>query len=146
MRHSAIILDKCFLQGAAPDTLEKLSEAYQLLMPDVLFYELISSLEPARSRCFNKLPNSENPISVTQHIGALLRYELETHKPSGLPSENLVDITYRFNPGLATGAYELTNTDIEACKEIEEELVWRIYSQIFTTSYVVVRRLMLRRL
>jgi len=122
MRQSGIILDKCFLQGASPDTLEQLSETYLLLMPDVLFYELISSVEPSRSRCFNKFPNSENPIPVTQHIGALLRQELETHKPCGLPSENLVDINYRFNPGLATGEYKLTNTDIETCKGIEEEL------------------------
>jgi len=122
MKQSGIILDKCFLQGASPETLKKLSNRFQLLMPDVLFYELISSIEPHRSRCFSKFPKSGNPIPVTEHVGALLRKEIETHEPCGLPSENLVDINYRFNPSLASGNYEFTENDIEAQKEIEEEL------------------------
>ncbi|MDF1690368.1 MAG: hypothetical protein P1U35_12240 [Cycloclasticus sp.] len=122
MSKTEIILDKCFLQGASQGAIEKMTESFQLLMPDVLFYELISSCEPGRSRCFSKFPNSPNPIPVTQHIGALLNHEITAHQPSGLPSENLVEVDYRFNPELATGEYEFSERDLQTCSEIEEEL------------------------
>ena len=91
-------------------------------MPDVLFYELISSSEPGRSRCFSKLPQSANPIPITKHIGALLKKELTTHKPAGLPSENIEELNYRFNPNLSKGQYDLSISDIETMREIESEL------------------------
>lgn len=38
-----VILDKSFLQAVSRNKFRELSEQYQFLMPDVLFYELISS-------------------------------------------------------------------------------------------------------
>ena len=99
-----------------------MSEKFQFLMPDVLFYELISSDEPGRSRCFKKLPQKVNPIPLVEHVGALLRKEQAIHKSAGLPSEYLVEVNYRFNPQLRDGTYNLPDDSEAAIREIEDEL------------------------
>lgn len=91
-------------------------------MPDVLFYEMLSSDEPGRSQCFAKLPQTANPIPITPHVGALLSIELAAHRPAGTPSEHLLDIDLRFNQGLSKQQYALSEADIAACNEIEAEL------------------------
>lgn len=120
---NGIILDKSYLQGAPKTSFDAISSTYRVLMPDVLFYEMLSSDEPGRSQCFAKLPQTPNPIPITPHVGALLSLELATHRPAGAPSKHLLDIDFRFNPGLSKQQYEFSETDIAACKEIETELV-----------------------
>lgn len=117
-----IILDKSYLQGTSQGRLRKLSTQFQFLMPDVLFYELITSSEPGRSRCFKKLPQKANPIPVVKSVGNLLRKELTTLKPAGLPSENLLKVNYRFNPELRYGSYILPDDVKTAIRESEAEL------------------------
>ncbi len=136
MNHSSIILDKSYLQGTSGTAIQALSGQLQLLMPDVLFYELISSDEPGRSRCFKKLPQKSNPIPITTHVGALMKKELTTHRPAGLPSENLEELNYRFNPALSDGSYELSSTDVTAIREIEAELTSDISTLIEKSSLV----------
>lgn len=99
------ILDKNFVQGGQADTIVRLCEEGRAVMPDVLFYEMISCEEPARSRCFRKLPQGENPIVVVPNTGKLLRFELEHRRPCGLPSTHALDIRFRFHPKLAQGNY-----------------------------------------
>lgn len=120
---SGIILDKSYLQGAPKSSFDAISSAHRVLMPDVLFYEMLSSDEPGRSQCFAKLPQTANPIPITPHVGALLSIELATHRPAGAPSQHLLDIDFRFNPGLSTQQYDFSEADIAVCKEIETELV-----------------------
>lgn len=122
MSRTPIIIDKCFLQGTSAREIQELSGQFQLLMPDVLFYELISSSEPGRSRCFKKLPQRSNPIPIAKHVGALLQKELATHAAAGLPSDNVEEFDYRFNPALSTGSYRFSEDDVRASREIEEEL------------------------
>lgn len=136
MSISSIIIDKCYLQGTSGKAIQHLSSRFFLLMPNVLFYELISSDEPGRSRCFKKLPKEVNPIPIAKHIGALMKKELTTHEPSGLPSENLEEINYRFNPALSNGSYKLSDTDVATMREIEVELNSDISKLINKSSIV----------
>ena len=99
-----------------------MTEQHQFLMPDVLFYELISSDEPGRSRCFKKFPEKSNPIALVKSVPDLLRKELATHKPTGLPSENLLELNFRFNPSLREGSYILPDDLKTAIHESEAEL------------------------
>lgn len=122
MKLKPIIIDKCYLQGTSMKLLQKLSEEFQLLMPDVLFYELISCGEPHCSRCFKKLPQGPSPIPIVKHVGALLKRELHSGQPAGLPSDNLEVFEFIFNPNLSKGAYELSASDKRAMSEIEDEL------------------------
>jgi hypothetical protein len=105
MLRPTVVVDKCYLQGSKTDHIRELCLSHNILMTDVLFYELISSSEPQRSRCFAKFPPTENPVSIIQHTGALLRKEINSHAPSGKPSDNPENIRYRFHPELATGEY-----------------------------------------
>ena len=104
-----IILDKSYLQGISQARYQELSEQFQFLMPDVLFYELIKGNEPARSECFRKFPQKNNPIPAVKSVWEMLRKELTAHRPAGLPSENLDDVLggviWRFNPELLEGTY-----------------------------------------
>lgn len=88
-------------------------------MPDVLFFEMLSSEEPGRSRTFMKFPQSENPVIVVPNLGELLRYEFKHHRGSGPPSAHAKDFHYRFNPGLARPDYKLT---AEAQSILDNEL------------------------
>ena len=121
-----IILDKSYLQGISQAKYQELSEQFQFLMPDVLFYELIKGDEPARKRCFEKFPQKNNPIPVVKSVGELLRMELAAHRPAGLPSENLDDLPkneiWRLHSGLREGTYILTDADKAAIREKEAEV------------------------
>ncbi|MCI0732524.1 MAG: hypothetical protein L0Y38_01720 [Methylococcaceae bacterium] len=117
-----IILDKSYLQGAPKSSFDALSVDYRVLMPDVLFYEMVSSAEPGRSRCFGKLPQTWNPIPLVPRVGAFITKELSTHQPVGCPSQNILDINFRFNSRLATQDYSFSDIDKAATTEIENEL------------------------
>ncbi len=123
---ATVILDKSFVQGAKAPDIQSLCAAGQALMPDVLFYEMISSKEPGRSRCFGKFPQSERPIIVVPNIGELLRYEFKNHRGSGAPSAHAKDIPYRFNPDLARSGYRLPD---QARTVLDRELV-RLESEV----------------
>ncbi len=117
-----IILDKNYLQGTSQAKFQELSEQFQFIMPDVLFYELIKGHEPARSRCFRKFYQKSNQILVPS-VPELLRKELGTHKSAGLPSEYLLpEESWQFNPELLEGTYILTDDQKVEIREIDAEL------------------------
>ena len=120
-----IILDKSYLQGISPDKFQELSEQFQFLMTDALFYELIKGNEPARSGWFRKFYQKSNQILVPS-VWDMLRMELATHKLSGLPSENLDDslkiAIRRFISGLREGTYVLTEDDKATIREIAADV------------------------
>ena len=125
-----VILDKSFLQAASRNKFRELSEQYQFIMPDVLFYELISSDEPGRSRCFKKLNYMANPIKPINSISDFLKKEQTTLKSAGRPSENYLNDIFRFNPKLSNGSYKFSNTDNLAIDEIEDDIDKRMASFI----------------
>ena len=121
-----IILDKSYLQGISQAKYQELSEQFQFLMTDVLFYELIKGNEPARSDCFRKFPQKNNPIPVVKPVWELLRMELAAHRPAGLPAENLDDlpksVIWRLISRFREGTYILTDDDKAAIRKTEAEV------------------------
>lgn len=113
----AVVLDKSFLHGTPTREIRHLAETRRLLMPDVLFYELLSAPEPKRSRCFAKLGPDQNPVVLLQHLGGLLRGELDLQRPCGLPSENVLDLRFQFNKDLANPGYRLPEEARQALDE-----------------------------
>ena len=105
--HTAIILDKCFIQGAKKSRIHELAAKHRLLVSDALFYELLTSSEPGRSRCFAKFPQTENPVDLVNHVGTLMRIELDTHRSAGKPSTHREEMRFKFNPNLLNPNYEL---------------------------------------
>lgn len=114
----AIILDKSFLQGSKKSRIHELAKTYRLVVSDALFYELLTASEPGRSRCFAKFPPVENPVDLVNHIGTLMRMEIETHRPAGKPSTYREQLKFQFNPSLVSSEYELPE---EARLSVEEQ-------------------------
>lgn len=100
----------------------QLAQSHQLLMVDVLFYELISSSEPARSRCFAKFPKVENPVILVKHVGALLKEEIQSRRACGKPSTRYEDIRFQFNEALASAEYTLPPSAADVLQEQTAEL------------------------
>lgn len=114
----AIVLDKSFLQGSKKARIHDLAQTHRLIVSDALFYELLTASEPARSRCFAKFPPVANPVDLVNHIGTLMRLEIETHCPSGKPSTHREHLRFQFNPRLLSPGYKLPE---EARLALEEE-------------------------
>jgi len=91
-------------------------------MPDVLFYEIMSTDEAARSRCFQKFPAVDNPVTLAPNVGTLLAHEIDTHTPCGLPSSWKLDFSYRFNTALLEPAYRLPPETHAALEEQNAEI------------------------
>lgn len=104
----AVILDKSYVQAAKPSDIQELCLKNKALMPDMLFYEMLSADEPGRSRCFAKFPCTENPVIIVPSIGELLRYEFANHRASGPPSAHAKEIRFRFDPNLSATSYEFS--------------------------------------
>lgn len=107
MTKPTVILDKSYLQGSKSEDIRSLCQTHLVLMPDVLFYELLSTDEATRSRCFQKFPVVDDPVILAPNVSTLLSHEIATHTPCGAPSNWRVDFSYRFNPGLMDPAYRL---------------------------------------
>lgn len=122
MTKPTILLDKSYLQGSTAVHMLQLAQSHQLLMADVLFYELISSSEPGRSRCFAKFPEIENPVVLVNHVGALLEREIQSHRACGKPSTRYEDIRFEFDEALASKDYTLPPSAAETLQEQMVEL------------------------
>lgn len=115
MSKTAIVLDKCFLQSTSKAKIFELARLHRLIISDALFYELMTEIEPTRSRCFAKFLPIENPVDLVSHIGTLMRTELDSYQPAGKPSQYRELIRFQFNPLLLSTEYKLP-------KEAEQEI------------------------
>lgn len=118
----AVVLDKSFLQGSKKSHIQELAASRRLVMSDALFYELLTSSEPGRSRCFSKLPQTDNPVDLVSHIGTLMRIELDTQLPAGKPSSHREQLRFRLNPALLQLDYQLPEQAQEAVEEQTAQL------------------------
>ncbi len=112
-----VVLDKSYLQGVAGHELRTLAESKGLLMTAALFYELMTTSAEERRKCFLKLPRIDNPVLLVEHIGVLLKYEVETGSPAGRPSSHCLQFSFRFNPGLVTECYSLPDEALDVLRE-----------------------------
>ena len=115
-----IVLDKSFLDGAKPGQIKSLCDDHSVLMPDVLFYELITTDENSRKRCFNKFPDTNNPVELIPNIGTLLRFELSTLNPCSPIYDRRENVVFNFHDGLRAGTFQFTNEQIETVNNYEE--------------------------
>jgi hypothetical protein len=104
---NGVVLDKNFLQGANSQRVRELAESHRLIMPGALFYELMTTSSESRRKCFSKLPQTENPVVLVDHMGLLLAYELARHRPAGQPSGHRIHMRFRFNERLLSEDYVL---------------------------------------
>jgi len=116
-----LIIDKSFLDAASPDEVAGIWKDHFVIMPDVLFYELITTREDSCRRCFNKIPNVDNPIALLPGIGDLLRYENEMKEPCIPLSQRCMTEKFRFNPRLREGSYQFLGEVLEAKEEQTKE-------------------------
>ncbi len=108
-----IVLDKNYLQGARAELVSELARSHRLLMPDALFYEMISDRDTSRWKIFAKLPEVDNPVGLLEGVGEMLRHELERAEPFGLPSARTLPVDFRFHPGLRDPAFALPQFVLE---------------------------------
>lgn len=122
----AVVVDKNILQGWPPRLLATLDQHFALLMPDVLFYEMMSTDSAARALCFSRLPIRDNPIVLVQHVGAYLAHEIDQGVPLGKPSQNPLPISYRFNPLLRETSYKFPTVVADAVAKAEIEMETKV--------------------
>lgn len=115
---TGIVVDKSFLQGASGERIRELAQNDRILMSDTLLYELLTTRPEARTQCFAKFPNVQNPVDLINHVGILMRRELETRQPSGKPSLHKEDLKFLFNSALLDPEYR---PPADAQEAIDEE-------------------------
>jgi len=103
-----VIIDKSYLDAASPSQVRQLCTKHTVLMADVLFYELMTTNERSRKHCFNKFPDTNNPVKLVPNVGSLLKYELDTHQPCTPLYNRCKKINFKFHKGLRAGTFHFT--------------------------------------
>ena len=119
---SQVILDKSYIDAASKHEISTLCAKHTVLMPDVLFHELITTKEQSMRRCFNKFPNKTNPVELIPNIGTLLRYELSKHQACSPLFDRRVKMVFNFNERLRDGTFKFTGEQLETIKNRENQL------------------------
>jgi hypothetical protein len=112
-----IILDKSYLDAATPEQIHALCTEHRVLMPDVLFYELTTTEETSMKNCFNKFPDTTNPVELIPNVGTLLSYELTMRTPCTPLYDRRLREVFTFNSRLRTGMFEFTETQLETKRD-----------------------------
>lgn len=101
-----IVLDKSYLDGAAGAEVAAVCERYTALMPQELFFEMMTTSPESRRRCFSKLPDRDSPVALIPPVGVLVAFERRHHEPSVPLSRHRVDgHAYAFNRRLRDGTF-----------------------------------------
>jgi hypothetical protein len=132
----SVVLDKNFLHGSKKTRIHDLSKTHRMIVSEALFYELLTTSERERILCFSKFPSVDNPVDLVSHIGALMRIEIETHRPSGKPSTHREQINFQFNPHLLNLKYELPEDARLAIEEQTAQLHADVQSFIERASLI----------
>lgn len=114
-----VILDKSYLDGSSKAEVDELAKEARFVVSAALFHELLTTRPESRARCFNKLPQTDNPVLLVERAGNMASLEMTTSSPAGLPSANLVEIygDFRFNKNLLNLEYTLPPESAEAVEE-----------------------------
>lgn len=131
-----IILDKSYLDAATPEQVKILCDEHRVLMPDVLFYELTTTRATSMRNCFNKFPDTNNPVELVPNVGALLRYELTTRQPCVPLYERREKCIFNFNSRLRTGTFRFTKEQLESRKN-REAIVQKEAKEFFELAMMV---------
>ncbi|MFD1709044.1 hypothetical protein FVQ98_15580 [Ottowia sp. GY511] len=113
----SVVLDKNYLQAESKQSIHSLCDTYRVVMSGALFYELLTTDVETRRRCFSKFPVRENPVILVEHVGELLRYEVQHGRPCGQPSGHRINMRWVFNAQLRGTDYELPPEALEVLRE-----------------------------
>jgi hypothetical protein len=103
-----IVLDKSFLQGSSKDKIHEMCSQYQIIMPEVLFLEILTTETENMVKCFKKFPQIENPVALVPNVGTLIRYETENGSQCTPIETQFLKDRYKFNESLAEGKFVFT--------------------------------------
>lgn len=115
-----VVLDKSYLQGSSKNEIHQMCSQHQLIMPEVLFLEILTTKTENMVKCFKKFPEIENPVALVPNVGSLIRYETEKNSPCSPIETQFLNIRYVFNERLAKNQFEFTEEQKESLKEWEE--------------------------
>lgn len=117
-----IILDKSYLDAATAEQVHALCGEHQVLMPEVLFYELTTTKNESMRNCFRKFPDVDDPVALVPYVETLLLYERSARRPSVPLYERRKQVVFRFNRHLGAGTFEFTGNQRKA-RQYQEAIV-----------------------
>lgn len=101
-----IVLDKSYLDKVSPSEVADVCERYTALMPQELFFEMMTTRPESQRRCFAKLPDRDSPVALIPPVGVLVDFERRCHRACVPLSGHRVDKQpYGFNRQLRDGTF-----------------------------------------
>jgi len=119
-----IVLDKSYLQAASTGKIQSLCLENNVLMPESLLYELLTTtFNEERTACFHKFPDTYDPVMLIPNVGTILRYEVKNRVPCNPVSQLAIGKGGRFNKKLRNGDYILPKDKVDNwMKRIRDEI------------------------
>ena len=118
----AILLDKSWVHGGSARALASVSAEHDLLMPEALLYELLTTRRDEQILCFARLSKVHSSIRLLCGVPDLLRYESESGKPATPLTARCIANSISFHPSAGTTGYSFSEQQI---KVIEAERAQR---------------------
>lgn len=107
-----VVLDKSYLDGAPTAEVVDVCARYTVLMPQELFFEMMTTSSKSQRRCFAKLPDRDSPVALIPPVGVLVDFERQHHEACVPLSRHRVDrLPYTFNQRLRDGAFAPNTKD-----------------------------------
>lgn len=121
-----IVLDKSYLYGVSSRKMADLCSSYQVLMPEALFYELLTADPENRAKCFANLPDIDNPLVLVKNVGFIFRAEVEKKVPFADIKDVSVNIRYFFNRNLTNPDNNFSNEQKQSISKWRTDINSRI--------------------
>jgi hypothetical protein len=121
-----IVLDKSYLQHVAPRKMREFCSSYQGLMPESLFYELLTTTPEKRAKCFTNIPKVQNPLTLVKNVGYILRSEVEERAPFADIMKASYPIRYVFNNNLVNPHHEFTTEQKHSIANWRKDIIARV--------------------
>lgn len=116
-----VILDKDYLQGENSETMLALCKEHCLLITWALFYELMTTSQEGREKCFKHLPDNYNLLFI-HNIEHLRWYELEYQKACTPIQNHCLKGNLKFNEGLRKGTFQFTEQQLRSIQQHEMQV------------------------
>jgi hypothetical protein len=119
-----IVIDKSYLEGAQTEEVLRLCQENKVLMPESLFYELLTTTPKKRVNCFRKLPDKKDPVVLIPNVGTLMRFEINNKLPCNPVTQLAIGGGGKFNINLRNEDYCLPVEKISQWMEkIRKEII-----------------------
>jgi len=122
-----VVLDKSYLRGAGKKKVCALCESHNVLMPESLFFELLTAKEDKdRAICFGNLPDTDNPVLLVHGVSAMFRFEISEELPVINSKEMCINVPYAFNKHLMHPDFKFTDEQKHNISEWQSDVTSRI--------------------